>query len=174
MPRGPLPNPDRRRTNAPTIPTTHLPSTGRSGPVPRPPSWVNLDKAGKGWWAWAWKTPQAAGWSVGDLAMIARRAGLEDDLSYLADVKGLDALAALGMDDSELVRLVRGLAPLATGKLQILREMRELDDRLGLTPKGMAQLRWKIVDTEPESKPAGSSITAVANLDDRRARLTGA
>jgi len=27
----------------------------------------------------------------------------------------------------------------------VIREMREMDDRLGLTPKGLAALRWKIV-----------------------------
>ncbi len=30
--------------------------------------------------------------------------------------------------------------------------MRELDDRLGLTPKGLAALRWKVV-ADPQEQP---------------------
>lgn len=43
-----------------------------------------------------------------------------------------------------------------SSRLPLVREMRELDDRFGLTPKGMAALRWQVVaDKEPvEQKPA--------------------
>lgn len=30
----------------------------------------------------------------------------------------------------------------------VVREMREMDDRLGLSPKGLAALRWVIVEEE--------------------------
>src|SRR5689334_13677132 len=83
---GPLPNPERRRRNAPTIPTTKLPAGGRPGRAPKPPGWLELDRAGKAWWAWAWKTPQAAAWSVGDEPMVARRAALEDELKTTAAI----------------------------------------------------------------------------------------
>lgn len=36
------------------------------------------------------------------------------------------------------------------------REMREMDDRLGLSPKGLAALRWKIIDDAEEVKPAAT------------------
>jgi hypothetical protein len=49
------------------------------------------------------------------------------------------------------------------------REMRELDDRLGLTPKGMAALRWRIV--EPAAAEGVAPDPKVASLDDRRAAL---
>src|SRR4051812_12862603 len=75
---GPLPSPERRRRNAPTIPTTSLPASGRRGPVPRVPDGYELGEAGRAWWVWAWATPQAAGWSTGDLYVVARRAALED------------------------------------------------------------------------------------------------
>lgn len=142
---GPLPNPQRVRRNAPTIPTTNLPAGGRKGAAPKPPKWMQLDVAAKAWWAWAWSTPQAAAWSDGDLVTLARRARLED---------------VLGEDPANMA---------------VSREARELDDRFGLTPKGMAALRWKIVaDTvdEEDSHQAGGS--GVASLDDRRRRLTGA
>lgn len=117
---GPLPDPNHRRRNAPTIPTTHLSPEGRSGPPPEVPVWIVLGGDGEEFWTWAWATPQAMAWgtNVGMEAFVARRAMLEDDLAAT---------------DTPTVRSA------------ILREMREMDDRLGLTPKGMAQLRWQIV-----------------------------
>lgn len=135
MPRGPLPDPNRRRTNAPTIPTTNLPASGRKGRLPKSP--LELGDAGAAWWRWAWRLPQACGWSVGDLYAIARRAHLEDVL----------AEAEPG------------------ARLGTAREMRELDDRFGLTPKGMAALRWKIV---ADSEPAAVAPAGVTSLDARR------
>ena len=129
MPRGPLPNPQRRRRNAPTIPTTNLPASGRPGPVPRPPKWLTLGDAGKAWWRWAWKTPQAAAWAAGHEVTVARRAQLEDDLV--------------------LCRESGEVAPST-----LLQRMLDIDDRLGLTPKAMAQLRWQIVADETPSEHA--------------------
>lgn len=167
MPRGPLPNPQRRRTNAPTIPTTNLPAEGRKGAPPRPPKTYELGTEGTAWWRWAWHTPQAAAWSAGDLYVVARRAALEDDLASLAAVRSLDALDALdAMDggDPELKRLLCRVAALATGRLAVMKESRELDKVLGLTPKGMADLRWSIADNEKAKAPAATTPTTVRRL----------
>jgi hypothetical protein len=148
--RGPLPKPDdqRARRNAPTIPTTNLPASGREGDVPEPPEWIALGAAGLAWWTWAWKTPQAAAWSDGDLCIIARRASLEDDLAVQGTVDTIDLVLA-DIADAETTAQVRAiigkLAAIATGRTGICREMRELDNLLGLSPKGMAALHWKIV-----------------------------
>lgn len=137
---GPLPNPQRRRRNAPTVPTTALPAGGFEGPTPVCP--LELGEAGVRWWEWAWSTPQAAGWSKGDLFSLARRALFED-------------LFAVDRTKSNAS------------------EMRELDDRFGLTPKGMAALHWTIVEAEvPEEIAADDS--KVASLKDRRDKLTRA
>lgn len=137
---GPLPDPRRRRVNAPTIPTTALPASGRQGSAPRVPSWVKLGSAGKAWWRWAWSTPQACGWASGHEVAVARRASLEDEL-LVADPG----------------------AP----KRAVEREMRELEDRFGLTPKGMAALRWEIVP-DPVAEDAGD-VDAVDEVAQRRA-----
>jgi len=39
-----------------------------------------------------------------------------------------------------------------SGDVKLLPEMRQLDDRLGLSPKAMAQLRWKIADVPGEGE----------------------
>src|SRR4051794_21308778 len=96
--RGPLPTGTAIRANKPTIPTTQLPASGRSGPVPDPPALYELGPKARDWWQWAWSTPQACGWDDGSLFFVARRAELED----------------------------------AERSSSSLREMRELDDRLGL------------------------------------------
>jgi hypothetical protein len=162
---GPIPKPNARRRNAATIPTTSLPAGGRKGSAPKSPT--PLAKAGRAWWSWAWKLPQACAWSGGDLSVIARRASLEDDLAALAAVEGLD-FSALGEDARQVRSHVQHLAGLATGKLNVCREMRELDDRLGLTPKGRAALRWTIVDDTAKPTPAG-----VTDLGDYRAAVGG-
>jgi hypothetical protein len=160
---GPLPQPQRRRRNAPTIPTTKLPAGGRRGPVPRVPKGYDLGDRGKAWWRWAWRLPQACAWSAGDLYALARRAELEDDLERASEPNpgGLDLLELFnaGDDPRELAQIIdftlRRLQQLAAGKLAIEREMRELDNRFGLTPKGMADLRWTIVPDETSTGGAG-------------------
>ena len=136
--RGPLPDPNHRHRNISVIPTTSLPAKGRQGRSPKCP--YELGAAGKEWWSWAWHTPQAACWSVGDLYFVARRARMEDREEMGPTVE---------------------------------REMRECDDRLGLTPKGMAALRWSII---PESIPAGmdssDASSDVSSLAARREALT--
>lgn len=149
---GPLPDPMARRRNAPTIPTTRLPASGFRGDVP--PSPYELGAAGAAWYAWAWRTPQAAAWDAGSLYAVARRAHLEDDVAALFFTDHLDLDDLLAGADREAVRRVEfALSTLkrsASGKLGIEKEMRELDAKLGLTPESLAKLRWAIVaDEEP-------------------------
>lgn len=160
--RGPLPNPNRRRRNAPTIPTTDLPAAGREGPTPDCP--YALNEGGAAWWEWAWHTPQAEAWDDGALYTIARRAQLEDDVRAIEGTEAEDLLAGLvgrGKNAQaaarELSDLLGRVKAIASARTTILREMREIDDRLGLSPKGLAALRWRIVKAlveEPEGKPA--------------------
>jgi hypothetical protein len=158
--RGPLPKKNPRRRNAPSIPTTALPAGGWTDPPPKLPPNHGLRKAGRAWWNWAWKTPQAAAWALGHESVVARRASLEDDLATLELVQGLDFDEFVDRTAAAAVRTaVNRVAALATGRLQIVREMRELDDRLGLTPKAMAQLRWSIKadDADVSEVPAGDN-----------------
>jgi len=181
MARGPLPNPKKRRTNDPVIPTTELPAGGRKGRPPKVPEAYNLGKAGREWWKWAWGTPQAAAWSPGNLYVLARRAQLEDDLDALDLNDDLDLADLLAGADEEAIENVsyalETLKKAATGKLAIVKEMRELDKVLGLTPKGMADLRWEIVGAkeggeQPKGGEGNPGAGAVVPGGDRRARLS--
>lgn len=173
---GPLPDPNARRRNAPTIPTTKLSAAGRTEDAPPIPEWVTLSKSGLAFWRWAWATPQALAWgtAVGMESWVARRASLEDDLAALNEVEGLDFGNLADTDNArEFREVISRVAALATGRLAILKEMREMDDRLGLTPKGMAALRWQIV-AEQASVPTTSTAGNVTSMGDRRRRVAGA
>lgn len=173
MPPGPLPKPDKRRRNAPTIPTTNLPASGRKGRPPKVPEGYKLGKAGTAFWKFAWATPQAAAWDRGSHYIVARRASLEDDLGTLDNVN-LDELLS-GIADDEVAEIVSEvistLKRLAGGRLGVMKEIRELENKLGLNPEALAKLRWKIV-AEPgeneQTKPAASSKKSSS----RRARLS--
>lgn len=97
-------------------------------------------------------------WDDGALYAIARRAQLEDDVValYFNDYLDLTDLLA-GADRDAIARVKRALETLkrcATGKVTLEREMRELDNKLGLSPEAMSRLRWTIVDDElPEAAP---------------------
>lgn len=121
---GPLPNPQSRKSQdgKATVPTTDLPLAGYAGPIPDLPAWVELDDAGLAFWAWAWRTPQAAAWDDGAVMAVARRAALESAFYRLA-MKSPEKVAALA------AKIV------------------ELDGKLGLTPQALAALRWRIVDS---------------------------
>lgn len=166
---GPLPTGNARRRNAPTIQSTMLPSGGRTKDPPKIPSWRRLGKAGRAWWNWAWKTPQSAAWGPGVEDFVARRAALEDDLRTLEEAPTLDLAELLDVDDGRELQLVeaviRRLHGLAGGRMSVMREMRELDNRLGLNPKALGELRWAVsVDEVAEqraAKPAGRRLLAV-------------
>lgn len=155
--RGPLPGKNTRRRNAPTVPTTRLPASGRSGRVPAIPGSYDLQTAGKAWWKWAWKLPQAAAWDTGALYVVARRASLEDDLAVLDTTADFDLGELLDIDDDakrvrELEFVIGRLKAMAGGRVGVMKEMRELDKVLGLSPEALARLRWEIVDEKAKAE----------------------
>jgi hypothetical protein len=171
MARGPLPKPNAVRRNAPTITSTVLPAAGRKGRAPNVPKAYDLGAAGTAWWTWAWKLPQATRWDKGSLYTAVRRAQLEDELAALTfdDYVHLEDLLA-GADPEAIKRVEWALSTLkrsATGSVTLMKEMRELDGKLGLNPKALADLRWTIED-EPEEKneaAKGASVTRLRAVD---------
>lgn len=171
---GPLPDPNAQRRNKPTIPTTNLPANGRSDAVPTCP--IELGEDGRAWWAWAWATPQAAGWSDGDVYFVAHRAALEDDIRAL-HAADFDVAELLEVEDSQVTRrlneMFRRMKALAAGKVAVTKAMTDMDDRLGLTPKGMAALRWRVVDEDANEKGRPLRPVPSAPTEDPRKLLAG-
>lgn len=123
-------NDDRRRRNAPTFDWTWLPYEGRSGRAPKMPELPAPWKRGRSsawsasarsYWRWLWSTPQATQW----------------------DQTGLTLHTAVILKEA----IERD--PLHASKHSA--ELRQVEDRHGLNPKALLQLRWKI-------KPAPNDV----------------
>ena len=163
---GPLPVPGARRRNAPTIPTTNLKAGGRTDPPPPVPEGYEFGAPARAWWEWAWTTPQACAWDDGSAYVVARRALLEDHMAALSFSDELDANDLFAAFDREAKERVEWALSLlrrsATGEVSLMKEMRELENKLGLSPEAMAKLRWKIVaeDQPPAAQPAPKKSSA--------------
>lgn len=155
--RGPAPSlpGQRRRRNSPAAGEwASLPSEGRKGRIPKWPLPNPPRPAVAELWRKVWRTPQATMWDgmgLGIELQVARWANLTIDVA-----------------SGELS---------ATAQMSSLPELRQIEDRLGLNPKGMQDRRWRIADIE-EVPEAGSTAdgpgASVSRLDDRRRRLTDA
>ena len=131
----PYPKPDDQKVtrHALKFDWVALPAEGREGPVPALPEWRVWDARAWGWWSELWAKPQATMWAQDGSTLFAY-ACLYDDL-------------------------IAGRAEAA----KVSAEMRQHEDRHGLNPKAMLQLRWRIVESEEpvKERPAAK----------RRARL---
>jgi len=116
---GPPPKPaSQRRRTNPTIAMTRLPSEGRRGEAPE---WPLSSSAAydPDLWAELWSTPQAVAWEQ------------------------------LGAGTIRVVaRYVVLLAEADVGEPKAAMEVRQLEDRLGLSPMAMLRLRWEIAPDE--------------------------
>lgn len=135
---GPEPKKDseRRRRNAPLANTVKLPATGRKGNTPR---WPLNGRTPRGW-VGLWKKPQAIMWERnGDELLVARYLHLRNMVQQPEDLNSV--------------------------KPTVLGELRQMEDRLGLSPMALLRLRWEIVEDTPEK------VSAPRPKRSRRARL---
>lgn len=158
MPRGPLPDKTAIRRNK-KVPTQKLPAAGYDGEIPDVPSWRPLGESGTAWWLWAWRTPQAAAWNLGDVDTVSRRASLEDDLAAIEAVGHIKVHELLGTElgvdtlVDQLDGAFRCLGRLAGGRMAVEPKMLALDKELGLAPHALANNRWEVVDDGPAVTP---------------------
>lgn len=134
---GPAPkHPDQRRRRNAAPSMTRLPAEGRTGD---PPVWPlgRQAVAEKRIWLEVWATPQAVAW---------------ERLGWTRTVARYVRLAAVAE---------RPKAPAS-----ICAEVRQLEDRLGLTPMSLLRLRWEIIEDEladarDERRPEPRRLRAV-------------
>lgn len=135
---GPPPKPNARQPSSSrtgrvgnTETSAQLPAAGRPG---KPPKWPLPGRMLAGEldaWRSAWATPQAAEWErLGWDRMIARY------VRILVESEQPEATAA-----------TRG-------------EVRQLEDRLGLSPMSMLRLRWSIVDADADDVSVSPAKTS--------------
>lgn len=119
MPGPPPKSPETRRRRNAGPAETLLPKAGRSGQPPKWPLEGSPSSAEASLWRDLWATPQAVPWlQLGWTRIVARYCRLT------VESEKRDAPASL------------------------LAEVRQLEDRLGLTPMAMRRLMWKIDDRD--------------------------
>jgi len=126
----PKPDAERRNRNPAEYGWTDLPATGRQGPPPPMPDVVDYSELAD-WWADLWSSPQAAAWDQTGRTLH----GLLHAKWLLTEV---EVVERNGLE----------LAVPGAPRAAILAEMRQIEDRHGLNPKAMLQLRWRIVDAD--------------------------
>lgn len=143
---GPPPKKDseRRRRNAPMANTLQLPAEGRQGPAPLWPGPGLMPEPYRPIWEELWATPMAVAWERhGWTRVIAR---------YLLVLQASDEALKSKEPDAKL-----------------LNEIRNLEDRLGLTPMALLRLRWEIAGDElapmREEKTAGGARARLKAVD---------
>jgi hypothetical protein len=129
MPGVPQPaNPNARGRNVRAISgNSTIPADEPIYGVPEPMG--KLAQPGRQWWDWAWSLPIASQWRNADLAVITRRAELQDQW-------------------------------VATRSERLLSEMRQIEDRLGMSPRARAQLRW--IESETREQAVDRAYEAFA------------
>lgn len=124
--------------------TRHAPQFGwvelpreREGDPPALPPWRLWHPETLDWWTKLWRKPQATMWEPSGSTLWSLACLYDDLIAGRADATKVSA------------------------------EIRQHEDRHGLNPKAMLQLRWRIEEEVPQPAPAKSSASAAA----RRKRL---
>lgn len=138
---GPPPKKDRRSKGALPYLLAQLPKEGRKGPAP---AWPLEGGAPRGW-AELWRCPQAVQWEkMGSFLAVARYLRLRN---LIEDLESAEAM-----------------------KPAWFSELRQTEDALGLTPKGMLNLRWQIAGADDAVEGDGK-LSAAVSISDRRKRM---
>lgn len=127
---GPPPKPAGQRRRRNAAPAVvKLPTGGRSGRAPALPRSPDLLASTRQWWATVWASPMAVVWVEADVPALARLAGLVD------------------------------VASRGEGTASVLAEIRQLEDRFGLSPLARRRLQWEL-------EQASETLAASATTDD--------
>ena len=105
-----------------------LPMEGRAGDPPELPGWREWTLQTRDWWAALWSTPQATMWDQ------------------------------TGRSMHTLALLHHELMVDASSSPKLSAEMRQHEDRHGLTPKAMLQLRWRVSTTPATPVPDTANV----------------
>lgn len=108
----------------------------RVGKAPALPTWRKFDRRTRAWWSELWKRPQAVQWQQSGASLFALAVLYDDLITGRVDAAKLSA------------------------------EIRQHEDRHGLSPKALLQLRWRL----PEKAGASQATKAPASSS-RKARL---
>jgi hypothetical protein len=131
---GPPPKVDdeRRRRNAPTFGWVDLPREGRKGKPPALPKWRMWDQRTVHEWTQLWAKPQATQWDQTGSTLFVWACLIDDLVTGRADATKVSA------------------------------ELRQHEDRHGLSTKAMLNLRWRLAPDEVGEARKGRGKKAAA------------
>lgn len=136
---GPAPKPsDQRRRRNKPEPKVTLPPGDSGREVPPLPFLDEASDFTKRWWETVWRSPMAAMWDPSDALVLARMAQLVQQVS------------------------------LGDGSPQVLSEIRQLEDRMGLSPLARRRIGWEL---PPEEEAEARKADNVADMKKWRQRL---
>jgi hypothetical protein len=133
----PKPDGERRNRAERQLDWTMLPFEGRAGDPPALPKWRDWTEQTLEWWAELWSTPQATRWDPTGRSMHTM-ALLHHEL--MTDAGNASKLSA---------------------------EMRQHEDRHGLTPKAMLQLRWRVAAPAQAADATATVLSIVPDAPPR-------
>jgi hypothetical protein len=169
---GPPPKPaaQRRRRNAPTAGAAVLEGPQRR--APKLPGSKELLASTRSWWRTVWASPMASRWTPADEPALVRLAHLKDLTDR--ELRGWTVRMQVGdlEHDENRPGLVRVVLAGAMVSVQLLAEMRQLEDRLGLTPMARRRLGWELPGEDDQAASADAPPDELAAA--RRERFTRA
>lgn len=171
---GPAPKPAgqrRRRNKAPVAAT--LTSSSKRGRAPNLPGSAKMLASTRDWWKTVWASPMAAHWIEADRPAVVRLAHLQDLVAR--ELRGWTDRDDVGhlVEDDQVPELVRVKLGGAMVSVTLLAEMRQIEDRLGLTPMARKRLQWELEDETAAAPAARVPDEVEARRRERFSRAVG-
>lgn len=155
MPATPKPPGARRRRNTGQSEWQQLPAEGRQGEIPEPRTDRELGEVAKRYWDTLWTSPMAVTFTDADIQPLTRLAVLVDDRARAESAEGL----------LEIVEDYHGNSvEVIVGRFAADGEIRQLEDRYGVSPLARRRLQWEIRQGEVVELPkqrTGRGLQAV-------------
>jgi hypothetical protein len=117
----PKPESERQTRHQPKFDWTDLPAVN-TNPVPPMPDEVRWTQTGIDLWEKLWHSPQSTQWPKEYYTAVVRYVALYERMMHQQDLSG-----------------------------PVTNAMTQLEDRLGISPKSMLQLRWRIRPGQPDA-----------------------
>jgi hypothetical protein len=135
MPAQNKPPGQRRRRNAGQSQWQELPAEGRKGEIPKPWTGRQLGDVATRYWETLWSSPMAVTFIDADIQPLTRLAVLVDDRDRSESGAGLIEIVEGNY---------AGEVEVVVGKFAGDAEIRQLEDRYGVSPKARRALQWEI------------------------------